>query len=217
MKYTPITLAEMEAFLNPTDGWKKVAGSVSTKEHVFDYELPGHPGVVVRVFSSIHKDTSVARKKGGDAIRICAVDTLRNRGLVKSVRVFRVEGWKDNLHRRTQEVITIANKRANWGDKRVQENRSTATFANVVNRTPEQTQLVDFIWSKSDDGSFVTEASDLDANKDRRPRNQCPKCDGHYGAKDLVETMRSNDEDFEVQGWKFRCPTCKSLLIVFND
>jgi len=216
MKYRPIELTEMKDFLSANDGWQEVNGSTSTREYVFDLQVPGHPGVVVRVFTSIHKDTSVARRKGGDAIRICSVDLSRHRGLVKSVRVFRVEGWRNNLHRAIQKVLTQAAERSNSNLRRTQQVRSEATYVKRVNRTSEQQELVDHLWTKSD-GNYVTEASDLDANKETRNRNLCPHCDGIYARKDLIETMRSNDEDNEVQGWKFRCPTCQSTLIVFND
>jgi len=109
MKYTQMTLDEMKAFLGPKFVVTVTTGY--TKEFVFEYKLPLHPEVVVKVFTSIHQDTSAARKKGADAIRVCAVNTVRNIGWIKSVRVFRVEGWKHNLGRAIHKVIDVANGR----------------------------------------------------------------------------------------------------------
>jgi len=108
MHYTLVTLEEMKSFLGP----KFTHNSpIDTKEYVFEYHLAAHPQIVVKVYSSIHLNTAVARKKGADAIRICAVHTGRNIGWIRSTRVLRVEGWKHNLAKAIHKVIDQANAR----------------------------------------------------------------------------------------------------------
>ncbi len=83
--------------------------------------------------------------------------------------------------------------------------------------------LVNQLWHKSsikwnNEEIWCTEASDLDANKGRRPRNQCPKCDCFFQRKDLVRNITAGSgEDEEIVGWQFRCPNCKVILEVVND
>lgn len=70
-------------------------------------------------------------------------------------------------------------------------------------------------WTKCESNEYCTEASDLDANKERYRRDTCPHCGSKYSSKNLMEVKRS--EENEIQLWKFRCPSCRSILIVFND
>lgn len=104
MKYTTVTLDEMNALLNTFGVWSEVLNG-RFREHVLDYTLPNFPGVVVRVYSSVHHDTGVGRRKGADAIRVCAVHLAKNIGWIRSTRVLRVEGWRDNLHRAISRTI----------------------------------------------------------------------------------------------------------------
>lgn len=102
--YALITLAEMRDLLRPEKGWEEPVMEFA-KEVVFDYHLKDFPHAVVRVYSSIERSTGVARKVGGDAIRVCAVDLKRDRGLIATTRVHRVEGWRENLKSRVLEVL----------------------------------------------------------------------------------------------------------------
>lgn len=113
MKYKEITLVDVKAFLGDAypNKFTEVNGSAATKEYVFDYSI--NTDVVVRVFSSIHKDTALARRKGADAIRVCAVNLTRNRGWISTTRVFRVEGWQNNLHRAINKTVQEATDRCN--------------------------------------------------------------------------------------------------------
>ena len=112
--YTPIALQDIfPHFLNPDKGWASV-NVPRAKEHVFDWPVEGYPGVVVRVWSSISKLNGVGRKVGSDAIRVCAVDTETDKGLVAAARVHRVEGWRQNLRSRIIEVLLVAKERAAW-------------------------------------------------------------------------------------------------------
>jgi hypothetical protein len=108
--YTVVTLDQMQDVLKASKGWKQV--DCSAREFVYEWKVPQRNGVVIRVYTSIHKDTSVGRRKGGDAIRVCAVDTNRDRGLVKSRRVHRTQGWRDNLRSRVMDTLTLAKERS---------------------------------------------------------------------------------------------------------
>jgi hypothetical protein len=101
MHYTEITRDQMTEFLK-TFGFLEVLGSTSTREYVFDYTIVNGSiadHIVVRVFSSIHKDTAISRVKGADAIRVCAVNLTKQVGWIRTTKVLRVAGWKDNLYR----------------------------------------------------------------------------------------------------------------------
>jgi hypothetical protein len=119
-KYTVISLEEMVQVLDPAKGWVNATAELQTgkfppKEHVIQYEIPKFPGVVVRVYTSIHVDTAKGKGCGKDAIRVCAVDTLAKGGagvgLVKVSRVHRVEGWRTNLKARCITVLKETYKR----------------------------------------------------------------------------------------------------------
>ena len=118
--YVQIALQDIfPNFLKPDKGWTSV-DIPKALEHVFDWPVNGFPGVVVRVWSSIHKVKGVGRKAGADAIRVCAVDTETDKGLVASKRVHRVEGWRGNLKARIIEVLQVAKERAAWKVKAAQ-------------------------------------------------------------------------------------------------
>jgi hypothetical protein len=107
--YTRVHLQAMCELLRPDKGWVEV--EEHAKEYVFDFPLTSRPGVVIRVYTSIDKRTAEARRCGGDAIRVCAVNTRTNRGLVKSRRVHRTQGWRDNLKSRVLDAIKLAKER----------------------------------------------------------------------------------------------------------
>jgi len=54
-------------------------------------------GNAIRVLTSVRNDNVECREKGADAIRICAFNPKRNRGVAKTKRVYRVAGWQDRL------------------------------------------------------------------------------------------------------------------------
>jgi len=107
--YTKITLEEMSDVLKADKGWAQVDSSA--KEFVYEWSIPSLDGVVIKVYTSIHKKDGIGRRKGGDAIRVCAVDTKRDRGLVKSRRVHRTQGWRDNLKSRVMDTLKVAKER----------------------------------------------------------------------------------------------------------
>ena len=107
--YTQIVLEEMTDVLKAEKGWKPYN---SHKEYVYDWSVPGLDGVVVRVYTSVAKGNGQGRRCGGDAIRVCAVNTKTDRGLVKSRRVHRTQGWRDNLRSRVMDTIKTVKTRA---------------------------------------------------------------------------------------------------------
>lgn len=233
MKYTNITLAEMKAFLGPK--FVELPVSASTKEYVFEYKLP-KSNVVVKVYSSIHRETGDARRCGGDAIRVCAVDIVKKIGWIKSTRVFRVEGWKKNLGTAINTTIDQSYNRLDKislkklpGAVPPPPVKIPATLREINQqikatvRPAEVQKLVDFIWGKAIDGHFSAEASTLDANRENRRRDLCPQCDGIYSTRNLIrvleqiESRGTEHEERETQGWEFKCPHCGAILTVFND
>ena len=105
MRYTPITIDELRPLFQKTDsqgrGWKEAV--VGNGEVVFDF--PFSPDCTIRVYTSIRASTEVVANVGNDAIRCCAFNPLTDQGLVKAPRVYRVEGWRDNLKERVRYVF----------------------------------------------------------------------------------------------------------------
>jgi len=200
MHYTEITLNEMQSALA---GWEEVTGSSSTHEHVYQKVLRSVPNIVVMVYTSISKSNSVGRRKGQDAIRVCAVNLSSRQGWIKTTRVLRVNGWRANLAKAISSVTFQANKRI---ERELGREKSVATT--------KESQYHP-CWTKCEDNEYCTEASDLDANKERYRRDTCPHCGSRFTSKNLMEVKRSDEQ--EIQFWKFRCPSCRSILIVFND
>jgi len=201
MQYTEITLNEMKSLLNECGGnrWREVKNA-STKERVYEYPLERNENIVVKLYTSIHLETDVSRRKGADAIRICAVNIKQSIGWIKTVKVLRVHGWRDNLRKAIKKVIDKADRRLGYNSKKVSPK--------VVSRD---------MWTASDNNTFAVEVSTLNANRKTLPRNMCPKCDKYYSKKNLVKTHFTNDIDHELTHWEFKCPHCQSALIIFND
>jgi hypothetical protein len=113
-----MTIAQMREVLRPDKGWRDVAQAIDAVhgrgEHILEWGFKKYPGVILRVYTSIDRATGVARDKGNDAIRVCAVNTNTDRGLVKSKRVLRVNNWRANLKHRVWEVMNVV--RAQRGD-----------------------------------------------------------------------------------------------------
>jgi len=112
MAYVRITKNEMDEKLKTDKGWILTH---SGNEYVYDFSL-AHIPVVIKVASSIRMNDNRARNKGADAIRVFAVEKDKVdkegykviRGLVKSKRVYRVAGWKNNLEKAVMDVMNRA-------------------------------------------------------------------------------------------------------------
>jgi hypothetical protein len=71
-------------------------------------------------------------------------------------------------------------------------------------------KIVFRIWTKRRDFmEFSSESSTLNFFNNKWPKNRCPYCESNYGSKDMT--------DKTDQSWKFKCPRCKSILIVLNE
>ena len=112
--YKNISIDEIRDLLRPEKGWKEtdknqITNTEIVKEKVFQYNLKKYPFILVRVYSGIVNGES--RKVGRDAIRVCAINLKTDKGWIKSKRVHRVEGWRDNLKSRIVQVIKDSNQR----------------------------------------------------------------------------------------------------------
>lgn len=106
--YYPISADEMRNHLKIEKGWYE---RVEGKEIVFVLKLERNPHIEIKVFSGILAGNEQSRNCGKDAIRVCAVNTKEKIGWIKSARVYRVMGWKENLKERVVQVISDAKKR----------------------------------------------------------------------------------------------------------
>lgn len=103
-RYIIILEAEMDNVLQSEKGWTKET-SGHAKEIVYVFNLKTRPDFQVRIYSSVHMDSSLSRGVGQDAIRVCAINTRTQKGLAKSTRVNRVPGWETRVKERVIEVI----------------------------------------------------------------------------------------------------------------
>lgn len=99
--YVDVTELEFDALLKSEKGWKK---DLQGMEYVYTYQSTKNPDIIIKVFSSVTQK-GIGRKCGGDAIRICAVNTRTNRGVMKAKRVNRVVGWEDRVKERVIETL----------------------------------------------------------------------------------------------------------------
>ena len=111
MRYVKITKEEMDDVLKAEKGWVR---NVTGYEYVYDFHLSQVP-VIVKVMSSVRVQDGQGRNRGSDAIRVFAVkkagmgkDARVVSGLLKSKRVYRVEGWRDNLKTAVLNALTKA-------------------------------------------------------------------------------------------------------------
>lgn len=217
MKYKEINLTDVKTFLSDAypNKFVDVNGLASTKEYVFDFAI--NPDIVVRVFSSIHKDTAVARRKGSDAIRVCAVNLTLNRGWISTTRVFRVEGWQHNLHRAINKTITEATNRCVEHKRVLSSSISLRSFSNnVVINVRKGMYHKNNLSHKSSKGYFVLEASDVDL------------WPGHPGQKVVLNNPETNNQltfkfvradvsNEDTCGWNYISDDNQYELLIIND
>jgi len=103
MAYATILEGEFDNIFTSERRWvKEYSGHAN--EIVYVKRFISKPNVVVKVYSSIHKKDGVSRGCGTDAIRVCAVNTVTNRGVIKSNRINRVPGWELRLKKKVTDV-----------------------------------------------------------------------------------------------------------------
>jgi hypothetical protein len=103
MTYITILESEFDEIFQPEKKWVKEF-SGHTKEIVYVKRFISKPNVVVKVYSSIHTNDGISRGCGKDSIKVCAVNTKTNRGVIKSNRINRVPGWEDRLKKKVTDV-----------------------------------------------------------------------------------------------------------------
>lgn len=217
--YTEISLNEMQQLLA---GWDEVNGSSSTREYVYEKMINEEPKIVIKVYTSISKNNDSSREKGQDAIRVCAVDLTNRRGWIKTVRVLRVNGWRNNLSKAISSVTFQSNKRLTKNHLAPvtihfasQEKNEKFKFITETHEPKKPAKLFHPCWTICKEKVYATEASTLDANKEKYRRDTCPHCGGQYKRENLIKTQRDSEQ--EIQFWEFNCPHCQSNLTVFND
>lgn len=99
--YVVVTELEFDNLLKFDKGWTK---DYQGNELVYSYITTKNPDVVIKVYSSI-TNSGTGRKKGADAIRIVAVNTRTNRGILKATRTYRIVGWEGKIREKVIELI----------------------------------------------------------------------------------------------------------------
>lgn len=107
-KFYNISAGEMREFLQAEKGWREL---IQGREIVFSYNLKSNNNICIKVYSGILANNNQSRGCGQDAIRVCAVNVTTNKGWIKTARVHRVEGWKNNLKNRVLKAIQQSNAR----------------------------------------------------------------------------------------------------------
>ncbi len=100
--YCLVTELEFDALLKPDKGWIKTWKGL---ELVYAYPTIKNPDVSVLVYSTITKD-SLGRKLGKDSIKVCAVNTVTQKGIIKSSRVYRTPGWDARVRQKVLDTIS---------------------------------------------------------------------------------------------------------------
>lgn len=108
--YVTITEQEMDSLLRAEKGWIKSSTRSGGGEFVYEYPIKANPDIHVLVYSSIQKNGGKGRGVGQDAIRVCAADIMKDRGLRKSQRIHRTGNWQSRVKARVIEMIADLTK-----------------------------------------------------------------------------------------------------------
>ena len=101
--YCIILEGEFDKIFKSERGWKKELSGMA-QEIVYTKTLKTKPWLMVKVYSSIHKSDGIGRKCGADSIKICAINTNTNRGILKTNRIHRTKNWEKRVTDRVIEV-----------------------------------------------------------------------------------------------------------------
>lgn len=102
--YCTILESEFDAIFKPEKNWVKEF-SGHAQEIVYTKQMTkSNPNVQIRVYSSIHKDSSVSRPCGKDSIKVCAINTKTSKGVRKTKRIHRTIGWEGRLISRVWDI-----------------------------------------------------------------------------------------------------------------
>lgn len=102
-RYVTILEREFDVIFTPDKNWVKDY-SGNAEEIVYSKALKTKPDILIKVYSSIQKNSSISRGVGQDAIRVCAINTKTKKGVRKSRRINRVPGWNIRLVERVTEM-----------------------------------------------------------------------------------------------------------------
>ena len=99
--YIIILESEFDNLLKTEKGWTK---ELKGQEYVYSWQLKNKPNISILVYSSISPD-GLSKKCGKDAVRVCAVNTVLNKGVIKSNRINRTLGWDERLKTKIFDVL----------------------------------------------------------------------------------------------------------------
>lgn len=99
-RYIPVCRNQFRLLLIKEKGWVE---NCIGKEIVFDKTLRN--GTIIRVFTSIRNDNGECRKVGTDAIRICAFNPSKKRGVARTKKINRVPGWENRLKSKVLDMF----------------------------------------------------------------------------------------------------------------
>ena len=108
--YIAPTKEEFEECLETTDlSWNIVDASDDIFEYVYESAdiIPQEDDVVLRCFSTISKNTDVAREKGSDAIRLVIYDKRTRTNMGGRTKTLRIKTYCKNL---TEKIESISNE-----------------------------------------------------------------------------------------------------------
>jgi len=97
--YCVITELEMDALFKRNKGWEK---DYSYQQELIYFKNVGYKQI--KVFSSLKKSSGLSAGCGQDAIRVVAINTITDKGIIKTRRINRVPGWEGRLKERVLEV-----------------------------------------------------------------------------------------------------------------
>jgi hypothetical protein len=109
--YYNVSLTEIKTVLQSEKGWGLVANPQSN-EYIFSFPLSNSPHIQLRVCSGITANGK-SRGCGKDAIRVFAVDTLKDKGYISTKRVYRLDTWEKNLKAAVTKCFLAAKARRN--------------------------------------------------------------------------------------------------------
>ena len=102
-KYVTILESEFDEIFKSEKNWVKEYSN-NTQEIVYTKNLKSKPHLQIRVYSTLKKDSGVSREVGDDSIKVCAINTVTQKGVRKSRRINRVQNWQTRLETRVLEM-----------------------------------------------------------------------------------------------------------------
>lgn len=108
-KFVRFNLSEFKAALSYLPGNYRNA-VVKAWEYVFDIEVPGATGIIIRIYSSVDKITGYSRDKGADKIKMFLVNEKFQTPMSESESILRTVGWSARLPEKISLLSAKAHK-----------------------------------------------------------------------------------------------------------